>query len=61
MSTPFLNFFKKTFFHVFSAYLKVFLSFATGLWYHETIIKVKKKTNNKEMFLHGYKIISAEA
>ena len=44
MSTPFLNFFKKTFFHVFSAYLKVFLSFATGLWYHETIIKVKKKS-----------------
>ena len=56
-----MNIFKKTFFHVFSAYLKVFLSFATGLWYHETIIKVKKKTNNKEMFLHGYKIISAEA
>mgnify|MGYP006987332628 CR=1 FL=1 len=36
--------FLKTFFHVFSAYLKVFLSFATGLWYHETIIKVKKKS-----------------
>ena len=51
MSTPFLNFFKKTFFHVFSVYSKVFLSFATGLWYHNPDNKVKKKIwKIKEMF-----------
>ena len=49
MSTPFLNFFKKTFFHVFSVYSKVFLSFATCLCYHKTVIKVNTKFN-KEMF-----------